>query len=430
MLPPPGPVGSAAAAFAREAMVENVNFPLVVFTQLNFLRSGCKDIVAFDKAWYYLDGCKHILCSGCLLREQNRRGADTWLTCPTSRCGHPLSSGWYEAKIQHGRLKRDDDVRIIQPINRIARPDKTMDSFRYYRESDRAFRSKHTCYQVTYDDGGCSKTFAVYLPVERTIEWDDSQRQLVNALAMKLHTSLAFQDERDLIEVGSDGYDYPSEKAVMERAETDSGALRQFLHRLSRGKDLEDDLNKAADEADLPGIRATHIAADILRSSANHNNPSLLAQANGQILSVSSTGRGVMRYLKKLQLCTNREAIRLEESKRVNDKITTGWDMEEKMLELCIVHYDNVGFRIRGPHAGYDQFVELHVVCIPVHELMRVGIYSNDPAKQLSRMALPWADVKSQYKSKEKKSEFLIPAAEKEIFANRVLLSGSPQALQ
>jgi UDP-N-acetylglucosamine transferase subunit ALG13 len=63
--------------------------------------------------------------------------------------------------------------------------------------------------------------------------------------------------------------------------------------------------------------------------------------------------------------------------------------------DLVIVYFDNIGFKILGRHASYDQWVVIDIVTIPESVLKAAGFYQdNNPAAQISRKPdYVWADI-------------------------------------
>ena len=64
---------------------------------------------------------------------------------------------------------------------------------------------------------------------------------------------------------------------------------------------------------------------------------------------------------------------------------------------LLIFIYDNIGFRIRGAQAGYDQYVLIQVMGIGMDQLKKIGFYSGAGQPKSCRRRLKWADVRERF---------------------------------
>lgn len=83
-------------------------------------------------------------------------------------------------------------------------------------------------------------------------------------------------------------------------------------------------------------------------------------------------------------------------SKRAKDalkKLKSG--IKLKPRDLTIIYFDNIGFKVLGRHAGYDQWVVIHIVVFTEEQLKAAGFYNdNNPESQISRAPTRiWADV-------------------------------------
>ncbi len=46
--------------------------------------------------------------------------------------------------------------------------------------------------------------------------------------------------------------------------------------------------------------------------------------------------------------------------------------------ELLIILFDNVGFRVIGRHAGYDQWIAMNYIVVTEKDLIATGFYEED----------------------------------------------------
>jgi hypothetical protein len=111
-------------------------------------------------------------------------------------------------------------------------------------------------------------------------------------------------------------------------------------------------------------------------------------------LSVWQAPHSVIDLLCRFRISSSTRKIRLNDIDAVNSKIVAGWKMQEKKWSVLLLAYDNLGFRILGARAGYDQYT-----MIQVHEgskefLASLGFYLPPGSTQqpISRKRLDWAE--------------------------------------
>ena len=382
--------------------------------------SSCGEGVGYDRSYFFLSGCKHILCGSCFAEVGLNRGCDAWYRCPDTRGCNALSDGYYEAKNQPGQRRSDDEIRVVGQLKILPAPDVAVDSFRGYREQHKDVRASHAAFQASFDDGGIVKTISNLVPNGSTpIEMSGGQKDALVAIGRKLHSTLMIQDRRE--QEQKPAVSFPSVGAVLDDVNGDCGTLRRFLHAVATGGDLKEALGNETDEYDHLETRPSWAAAQILRAPTNPNSPGLFAQANAQLLSILGTPAHLKKYLSKFRLCSNKEAVRLADAEAVNGKIAEGWDFSSKVWGLLIILYDNIGFKKRGAKPGYDQFTAVKVESVPYEELRRVKVYSDSPAERLSRERTDWEDIRSRHRSERKARLFLVTKEEQGIYSERVL---------
>ena len=54
-----------------------------------------------------------------------------------------------------------------------------------------------------------------------------------------------------------------------------------------------------------------------------------------------------------------------------------------KPRELLIILFDNVGFRVIGRHAGYDQWIAMNYIVVTERDLIAAGFYEEDVTKRI-----------------------------------------------
>ena len=342
--------------------------------------SKCSVGVGHERSYFFLGGCKHILCGSCFVSVSHGRGCDPWYQCPDSSCSQ-LSYGYYDAKLRHGQRRSDSEIRLVDEQKVLAEPDRRTDSFRYYKEQKRECRRTHTAFQVSYNNAGKVETISTFVPNGTTgIELSGEQEDALTSIGMKLHSTLLAQDKREQFQKPT--VPFPSVGAVMDDIKTHCGTFRRFLHGIATGDDLKEFIGKEADEYDHLDTRPSWAAAEILRAPTNPNKPGLFAQANAQLLNILGAADGLKKHLSKFRLCANKEAVRLADAEAVNAKIAEGWDLSDKIWDLFIILYDNIGFKRRGAKPGYDQYTAVKLESIPYDELKAVNVYSHRNGEQ------------------------------------------------
>jgi hypothetical protein len=142
------------------------------------------------------------------------------------------------------------------------------------------------------------------------------------------------------------------------------------------------------------------VAVEMMRRGRSLR-PGLFQDLIQQHLRVWQAPRAVSNVLCKFRIAASRERTRLQDINEVNTRILTGWDLAEKRYWLPFITYDNLGFRILGARAGYDQYVMILVGFISVLDLKRVGFYTQPGQPSLSRVRLNWADVRHHFKRED-----------------------------
>jgi len=369
----------------------------------------CGKVVAFKENWFALEGCKHIFCPSCFARIGSRRGNDLWgYNCPC--CGLE-SLGYHDCELRQGRRAEE---RVVGEAIRLPEPSIETSPFHYYNElQNRQFRTDHLSIHMVYSSEESKvTTVASLLPMIESIEMDDPQKEVIEAIAMKLHTPLMYNDEKEIACFPKPHFLCPS--AIEDRIRVDNSLLRRVMHGVGCGETLSTGNARYAAskrEQDLCKNRVGWTAADLVRTASKPNVPGMMASVTGEYLKNMGAGNKLIQYFKRHALSSCKEAIRLKEVDDVNAKITKGWDMKKKAWDLMFVVYDNIGFKVRGASTGYDQYTVLKVITVPYEKLKAKGITS------LSRARKVW----SQLKGSVDVGEFLISKKDKEMYSRRHL---------
>lgn len=347
----------------------------------------CGKVVAFKETWFALEGCKHVFCPSCFARIGSRRGGDLWgYDCP---CCRGESLGYHDCELQEERRGRR--TRVVGKAVRLPIPSIETSPFHHFNEMDKTVRDDHMSIHMVYSSKqGQVTTVASLLPLIESIEMDDPQKEVVEAIAMKLHTPLMYNDKKEIACFPKPHFLCPS--AIEDRIGLDNSLLRRVMHGIGSGETLETGNKRYANsnrEQDLCKNRVGWTAADLVRTASKPNEPGMMASVTGEYLKNMGAGNKLIQYFKRHALSSCKEAIRLKEVDDVNAKITQGWDMKKKAWDLLLVVYDNIGFKVRGASTGYDQYTVLKVITIPYDKLKAKGIIA------LSRARRAWDEIRN-----------------------------------
>jgi len=147
-------------------------------------------------------------------------------------------------------------------------------------------------------------------------------------------------------------------------------------------------------------------AADMLMRS-NARRPNSFQLMLGEYLSRFTLSKEVQSLLSALQLTPSQNFSLSQRSKKVMAKLEKGKTIGP--LDLVFILADNIGFRVKGQMASYDQHTIVNVMVVPAEKLRAAGVYNDDPTKRLSREPnLDWGNAIDEAKGDEDKIKRLI----------------------
>ena len=103
--------------------------------------------------------------------------------------------------------------------------------------------------------------------------------------------------------------------------------------------------------------------------------PGILQDILQKHLSTYQAPQAVSDLLTRYRIAASRERTRLRDIEAVNRKIEDGWKIDRMRYGLVFIIYDNLGFRILGARAGYDQYTMILVFFITPEQLKELGFY-------------------------------------------------------
>ena len=127
--------------------------------------------------------------------------------------------------------------------------------------------------------------------------------------------------------------------------------------------------------------------------------PGVLQSVIQRLLSVEQASTVITSTLCKLRISSSRERMRLEDITNVKNQLIKGWDMSGRKYGLIFVMYDNLGFKIRGASAGYDQYIVIAVLFISPKQLQEIGFYvpCGSPKPSINRERKNWECIRKEY---------------------------------
>ncbi len=147
-------------------------------------------------------------------------------------------------------------------------------------------------------------------------------------------------------------------------------------------------------------------AADMLLRSSDRK-PNCFQLMLGEYLSRFPLSKEVKNLLSALQVTPSQNFSLLKRSEKVLEKLETGLKIGPH--DLVFILADNIGFRVKGQMASYDQHTIVNVMVVPAEKLRAAGVYDDDPTKRLSREPnLDWRNAIDEAKGDEDKIKRLI----------------------
>lgn len=116
----------------------------------------------------------------------------------------------------------------------------------------------------------------------------------------------------------------------------------------------------------------------LMRSNARRPNSFQLML--GEYLSRFTLSKEVQSLLSAFQLTPSKNFSLSQRSKDVLAKLKKGKTIGP--LDLVFILADNIGFRVKGQMASYDQHTIVNVVVVPAEKLRAAGVYNDDPTKR------------------------------------------------
>ena len=336
----------------------------------------------------------HLVCVECFGLLQASRGCRPSFDCPSDGCNRMIVGHccWKKTK----KITRRTTV-ISQTVERqapvyITEPSKLEDPVRHFMQQPSAFQLKHILLSCQYVDSiGDIKSLITLVDVTEPCGsyTDVVQDQLVAFMVML--------NQVFFVPISTEGND----RLVLETPNdienfvlNDRSLLTRAVIAFASGNTIDELLPKglASNPYHKSNFLAFWVAIEMMRRGTRIR-PGVLQDFIQHHLTLHQVPQDVKNLLTKFRIAASRNRMRLQDIDKVNAKITTGWDLEEKRHWMCYMLYDNLGFRKRGARAGYDQYTMLLNHMISPEDLMKVGFYlpPGSPQAPICRIRKDWA---------------------------------------
>jgi hypothetical protein len=135
---------------------------------------------------------------------------------------------------------------------------------------------------------------------------------------------------------------------------------------------------------------ATIAASDLLLRSVS-NAPCFFQLMFGELLQRQNVSRQFLDICSAFQLAPSRKFYWKDWSKEVISALEKGLTIRPRDVVLLL--FDNIGFKVLGKFASYDQWTLLQIIVIKEDDLKKAGFYNDDGQEQISRVPeLDWIE--------------------------------------
>lgn len=354
-----------------------------------------KHSVFFDLIAGSLEGC-HVICPLCYCNSHAARGSSR-LHCPAKSCNNIIIG---HRSVQWGNEGRETSV---DPPFMFQQPNPDLDAHRLFSYEPRSIQDNNIVLSASFiatGNGGKRqlKSISAIVPTDTHCdEYDEILQKKLLAIARLLYHVFVYPPSQfnDMCQQISVDTITKFERFAL----SDYSFLVNVFVALFTGKSLHHMLPKG--ELSNPYQRSNYLAIyvgiELMRRSTSMT-PGILQNVIQKHLSVHNVPVAVKASLCRLRICSSREKVRLEDIQEVKKQLVKGWDLAGKQYWMIFVMYDNLGFRIKGARAGYDQYINIIVHFVSPNELRRLGFYlpPGAPERPISRTRCEWEDLREE----------------------------------
>jgi hypothetical protein len=344
----------------------------------------------------------HDVCPMCFGELHAERGCNPSFVCPAKSCsniitGHNCHSTFIEKS-------SDGDGHYTDQLfteTRYEELDEHIDATRIYRNQPVDYQDDHILVTTSYlAPDNATKTASVNVPYR--VHCEDYEDHVKTSLLV-ISRSLFF-----VLLNNMEVYNNTRQRICIdtiskfeEFARSDPSFIVNFFIQMWTGLDkkvlLSDDFKKNTFQRS--NFLALYTGVEQMMRSRTKN-PGVLQSIVQRLLNVEQATTAVTSALCKLRISSSRERMRLEDIDKVKEQLIKGWSLTGKKYDLAFVMYDNLGFKVLGARAGYDQYIVIAVQFISSKQLQDIGFYLPPGSLKtpICRERKIWEDIREQYK--------------------------------
>lgn len=323
------------------------------------------------------NNCK--ICARCYSAAQTGRGCSPRFRCPSCKA------------TTRGCTVHDHHP--DPPEHQIKAPDDKVDPVRYHHDMNRDNPFIGLTMTVP-DRNATTKSLTVYSAMLNTMHPQESDPEFLEPIFQMLHSFLVLKSEQQEAFTFNPVL-HATEEALAELAQSDNSLLHRCIYALATGQSLGKAEAAKENSKWATRVKTTFALADGIRSLTNPY-PGVTNKIIGAQLNARTADKTLVSFLSSFGLCQSNTTYLKELRKNLKEKVLQGLDFEQiGIRDYLLWYYDNIGFRIRGGKAGYEQHTVLICIRITEDELKELGIYpSEGREKGLSRERKVWDEVK------------------------------------
>jgi hypothetical protein len=331
-----------------------------------------------------LHACGHMLCGMCYHFHET---PEAYLVCPSVGCDQQvLSSSLLRVKYNNANRR---SVQRSAPLKHW-RPSKRLDSLRIWR--DEATVGKGVI-AVAYKTGqNKGPIYNMSFDLEKGIN-EECRETCVKLFARILHP-LLFKDDISDKEAGLPDPDQCEMTTFLGLAFKDESLAFLCLYALSTGKVMSRaDIERIGNENDPAHqslCRAIFVAKELLMYPDGKQRKVSRWQKFFVETVYSHVGVGARKMidvLSKFRVSASASYLDRSLDKKTLAAVTNNPLLQNPQCKygFILFSYDNLDFIIKGAKPGNDSWVILTMHLVTVEELRKLGFYSNDPRRRISR---------------------------------------------
>jgi hypothetical protein len=277
----------------------------------------------------------------------------------------------------------------------------------------------NVAFAKTREDGSLKneRSLSIQVPLTKSSdEYSDATRKKLINFAKILYHVYVFP-----LASAPSKLNFASMEDLDGHAFSDSCFLVETLVGIGTGKGINEilPLGSVSNAYQRSSFLSFWTAAEMMRRGIS-TKPGILQDILQKHLSTYQAPQAVLDLLTRYRIAASRQRTRLKDIEAVNRKIEEGWKIDRMRYGLVFIIYDNLGFRILGARAGYDQYTMILVFFISPEQLKELGFYQPCGSLQppISRKRLVWNDIRSTVRKED-----ILPCTEHYTYMSEQILA-------